>query len=123
MANILIPIFSFILILISLFLILIVLLQRASTNAGLGSAFGGGVTEAAFGGQTGNILTRITIICAVAFFVISFGLYLAHLASQSNTGGKDEQLPDITLESFEKPSVIQNNILYVGNKEMNKFFA
>ena len=121
MASILIPIVTFILILISLFLILIVLIQRASTNAGLGSSFGGGFTEAAFGGQTGNILTRITIICTIAFFVISFGLYLTHLSLQSDVDRKvEQQLLDITSEPVENAPNVQNDILEKTGSQVNE---
>ena len=59
MANILITIFTFLLIIVCLFLVFVVLLQRANTNAGLGTAFGGGIAESTFGANTGNILVFI----------------------------------------------------------------
>jgi len=95
--SILIGIFTFILILISLFLILVVLAQKAKTDGGMGAAMGGGMAEAAFGAETGNVLTKSTINAAIAFFVISFGLYLAQVyqhkhASQDSSG----RLPTIT---------------------------
>jgi len=77
--SILIGIFTFILILISLFLILVVLAQKAKSDGGMGAAMGGGMAEAAFGAETGNVLTKSTINAAIAFFIISFGLYLAQV--------------------------------------------
>jgi len=65
---------------ISLVMILLILMQRSSANAGLGTSFGGGVAESAFGAETGNILTRGTIYTTIAFFVLSFSLYLGHMA-------------------------------------------
>lgn len=77
--SILIGIFTFILLFISLFLVLVVLAQKAKSDGGMGAAMGGGMAEAAFGAETGNVLSKSTINAAIAFFVISFGLYLAQV--------------------------------------------
>ena len=73
MSGLFISFFSILLLLLSLFLVLIILIQRASTQAGLGTAFGGGFTESAFGAQAGNVLTRSTILACSIFFILSFG--------------------------------------------------
>jgi len=80
MAEVLIGLFTVILVLISIFVVLVVLMQRASSNAGMGSALGGGAAESAFGGETGNVLTKATIYGVAAFFVIALGLYLGQMA-------------------------------------------
>lgn len=80
MISILITALTFLLILVSLFLILVILMQRGSANAGLGSAFGAGVTEGAFGAEAGNVLTKATIWTAVAFFGLSLTTYLLYMA-------------------------------------------
>lgn len=54
-------------------------MQKPSSNAGMGAALGGGAAEQAFGGEATNVLTRGTIYAIIAFFVISFGLYLGNL--------------------------------------------
>ena len=84
--SILIGIFTFVLILISLFLILVVLAQKAKSDGGMGAAMGGGMAEAAFGAETGNVLTKSTINAAIAFFIISFGLYLAQVYQHKHAG-------------------------------------
>lgn len=95
--SILIGIFTFILILISLFLVLVVLAQKAKTDGGMGSAMGGGMAEAAFGAETGNVLSKSTINAAIAFFVISFGLYLAQVYQHKHAGANNaDRLPSIT---------------------------
>lgn len=96
MLNIIISLLTFVLILISLFMILVILMQRANTNAGMGSAFGGGVAESAFGAETTNVLVRATKWSAGAFFVIALILFLLYLgrASQAENAVVDE-LPDI----------------------------
>lgn len=90
--SILIGVFTFALILISLFLILVVLMQK-SKDGGMGAAMGGGVAEAAFGADTGNVLSKSTINAAIAFFVISFGLYLAQVYNYKHVGTSSEALP------------------------------
>ncbi|WP_221028768.1 preprotein translocase subunit SecG [Actomonas aquatica] len=77
--NLLIAIFTFILIIVSVALVLLVLMQKAKNDGGMGAALGGGAAEATFGADTGNVLTTATIRGAVAFFVLSLVLYLAHI--------------------------------------------
>lgn len=77
--TLLIGIFTFILILVSLFLVLLVLMQKAKNDGGMGAALGGGATEATFGADTGNVLTKATINSAIGFFVLSLFLYLGHI--------------------------------------------
>jgi len=94
--SILIGIFTFVLILISLFLVLVVLMQKAKSDGGMGAAMGGGMAEAAFGAETGNVLSKSTINAAIAFFVISFGLYLANVYQHKHAGQSDAgRLPTI----------------------------
>lgn len=58
---------------LALAIILLVLLQR-SEGGGLGIGGGGGAGGLATAGQTANILTRTTAICAGLFFVTSLTL-------------------------------------------------
>lgn len=91
MATFLIALFSVILVLTCLFVTLLVLMQKPSANSGMGAALGGGAAEQAFGGEAGNVLTKGTIYAIIAFFILSFGLYLGTLATvereQAGTGG------------------------------------
>jgi preprotein translocase subunit SecG len=82
-----------VLILVSLFLVLVVLIQKPRADSGLGAAMGGGAAEAAFGAETGNVLTRATIVSAIAFFVLSFALYLGHLYVRKQSRMDDTALP------------------------------
>lgn len=78
--TILIGFFTIVLVLLSLFLVLVVLMQRPKADSGLGAAIGGGgAAESAFGAETSNVLMRTTIVCAVAFFVLTFVLYLGNM--------------------------------------------
>ena len=100
--NIAISIFTVVLVLVSAFLILIVLMQKSKTDAGA-AALGGGATEAAFGADTGNVLFRGTVKAVIAFFVLSFALYLGniHMASRGKekTGGS---LPTIAVPAADQ---------------------
>ncbi len=103
--SILIGIFTFVLILISLFLVLVVLMQKAKTDGGMGAAMGGGMAEAAFGAETGNVLSKSTINAAIAFFVISFGLYLAQVYQHKQASqGVAGRLPTITAPAAPVPA-------------------
>lgn len=100
MIDIIISFLTFVLILISLFLVLVILMQRADSNAGMGSAFGGGVTESAFGADTANILTKATKWSSIAFFVIALGLYLLYMSKDAAAKRPvDLDLPDIPTAS------------------------
>lgn len=75
-----------------LFLILLVLVQLPKKEAGLGTAFGGGTTDALFGAGAGNVLTKLTKWNAVLFLVLCLFLSLPFmrpddLSDQLGKGG------------------------------------
>jgi len=69
--KLLIGFLTFLLILDCLLMILLVLIQLPKKEAGLGTAFGGGATDALFGAGTGNVLTKITKYTAALFLGLS----------------------------------------------------
>jgi len=93
--NILLGILTFVLVLISLFLILVVLAQKAKSDGGMGSAMGGGAAEATFGAETGNVLSKATINAAVAFFVLSCALFLGRIYQHNHAAQSGAALPTI----------------------------
>jgi len=93
--SIFINILTVILIVVSLFLILVVLAQKAKTDGGVGGALGGGMTEATFGADTSNVLSKATINAAIAFFVLSFVLYLGHIYVRKHAAATGDALPTI----------------------------
>jgi preprotein translocase subunit SecG len=102
MLDIIINLLTFVLILISLFLILVILMQRASSNAGMGSAFGGGVAESAFGTETTNVLVKATKWSAMAFFLIALTLFLLYMNRVGNAEkAVTDELPDIAVTQEE----------------------
>lgn len=97
--SIVLGILTFVLILISVFLILVVLAQKAKSDGGVGAALGGGMTESAFGADTGNVLSKATINATIAFFVLSFGLYLGHIYQRTHRAANQDALPTIVVPS------------------------
>lgn len=93
--SILIGIATFVLILVSIFMVLVVLAQKAKSDGGVGAAMGSGVTEATFGAETGNVLTTATIRAAITFFVLCFLLYLGHIYQRSHGTASGGALPTI----------------------------
>ncbi len=80
--DIIIYIITGILVICCILLTGVVLIQRPRSE-GLGTAFGGGMTESMFGAGTSDILTKATIWMAGAFFVCT--LLLAILMSHRQT--------------------------------------
>src|SRR5437773_10169445 len=62
---------------LSLLMVLVILMQRPK-SAGLGAAFGGGVTENIFGAQTTNVLVKFTTWMAGIFFALTLGLSILY---------------------------------------------
>jgi preprotein translocase subunit SecG len=104
--SLVIGILTFILIITSLFLVLVVLMQRAKTDGGMGSAMGGGSMESTFGAETGNVLSGATIKAAIVFFVVSFTLYLAHIYQAKHHDSTDNRLPTITAPASTAPGPV-----------------
>lgn len=96
MASFFIFILTIALILISAFTVLVILMQRPTSNGGLGSALGGGAAEMAFGGDTTRVLNKWTIYGTVAFFVLSFALSMLYINKKSDNSS-NAKMPTITV--------------------------
>src|SRR6185503_7751564 len=102
--SILLGILTFILILVSLFLVLVVLMQK-SKDGGMGAALGGGAAEAAFGADTSNVLSRATKYTAILFFVLAFLLYLGRLYERNHAhAAAGSALPTIAVPAAPAPT-------------------
>src|ERR1700693_3144965 len=75
--SILIGILTVVHVLVALFVIVLVLMQKSSEQ-GVGAAFGGGVTETVFGAGTTTALVRMTIYCACALLATTLILAVLH---------------------------------------------
>jgi preprotein translocase subunit SecG len=95
--SILLGIFTFVLILTSGILILLVLAQKAKSDGGMGAAMGGGMAEATFGADTGNVLSKATINASIIFFVLSFALYLGRIYEGKHASSSGGALPTISV--------------------------
>ena len=93
--SILLAVLTVILVLVSVFLVFVVLAQKAKSDGGMGAAMGSGMAEAAFGAETSNVLSKATINASIAFFILSFVLYLGRIYQQKHAGGGGGALPAI----------------------------
>ena len=80
-------ILSFLLPVLSIFLILLILVQRGR-GGGLVGAFGGMGGQSAFGAKAGDVFTRITIITVSIWIVLCVWILLA-MKPGANTRGSD----------------------------------
>lgn len=102
--SILLGIATFVLILTSVILILLVLAQKAKSDGGMGAAMGGGMAEATFGADTGNVLSKATINASIIFFVLSFALYLGRIYEGKHASSSGGSLPTISVPVSAAPS-------------------
>ncbi|MFC5051692.1 preprotein translocase subunit SecG [Rubritalea spongiae] len=92
-----------ILVALSLLLCLVVLMQRPKQE-GLGAAFGGGMTDQAFGAQTTDVLQKGTAYLGTAFFAVT--LALSVLVSAQNSGAR---LDESSLKQTEEQVASEEN--------------
>jgi len=103
---------TFFLVVDCLFMILLILVQLPKKEAGMGTAFGGGATDALFGAGTGNALTKLTKYTATIFFVLTLGLSVlnAH-QSRSKQSVLEKELSNLQQQTTPAvtPPVIDTN--------------
>lgn len=109
--SIILAIFTFILILTSIILILLVLMQKAKSDGGMGAAMGGGMAEATFGADTGNVLSNATIKASIVFFVLSFALYLGRIYEGKHAAAAGGALPSIAVPLLPPASKTPANVM------------
>lgn len=91
---------------VSALLILVILMQRPKQE-GLGAAFGSGMTDAAWGARTTDVLQRGTVYLGTLFFVFSLVLSIlvgkknAQEGKRADSDGASEKAPVENVE--EKP--------------------
>jgi len=83
--NMLIGILTVAHVIVALFLIVLVLMQKSSEQ-GVGAAFGGGFTESVFGAGTTTALVRLTIWCACILLTTTLVLAILHSHRSSLSG-------------------------------------
>ncbi len=102
--NILLGILTFVLIVTSVFLVLVVLMQKAKNDGGLGAAMGGGMAEAAFGADTTNVLIKATINASILFFVLALALYLGRIYQRTHMAPASDGLPTLSAPANISPA-------------------
>lgn len=102
--SILLGLLTFVLILVSIFLVLVVLAQKTK-DGGMGAVLGGGAAEAAFGAETTNVLTKATKYSAILFFVLAFALYLGRIYERkAASAAAGSALPTIAVPAAPTPA-------------------
>ena len=82
-----------------LFLILLVLVQLPKKEAGLGTAFGGGATDALFGAGAGNVLTKLTKWNAVIFLFLCLLLSLDFMRPKDLSETLGQNTPTVNTDT------------------------
>lgn len=81
------------LLVLGLFLMIVILLQRGR-GGGLAGAFGGTGGQSAFGTKAGDVFTRITIVVAILWVVVSGGSGYFLRAAAEQKGAQFGSAPD-----------------------------
>ena len=100
---------TFVLVLDCVLLILLILVQLPKKEAGMGTAFGGGATDALFGAGTGNVLTKTTKYAAAVFLVLALTLSIinSNASKEKNNSNVQKELlnPKATPPAAVTPSI------------------
>lgn len=80
--------------LIALLMVAVVMLQPPKDpSGGMGSAFGGGFGEEVFGGRTGNVLSRTTVVLGALLILNTLGLALLNRGADESITGAEMPAP------------------------------
>jgi preprotein translocase subunit SecG len=82
--SIVLGVLTFILVLVALFLILVILMQKDKSGGGMGTALGGGMAESTFGADTTNVLSKATINSSIIFFILGTLLFLGRIYERNH---------------------------------------
>lgn len=105
--NIIVGLLTVLLVLNCIVLILLVLMQLPKKEAGLGTSFGAGATDALFGANTGNVLTVATKYSAAIFLIVSLSLAIINSRRAAPNAGIEAGLnrPDPTPPAAVAPAI------------------
>jgi len=99
--GIIIGILNVVVVLLSLFLIGIILIQRGK-GGGLAGAFGGVGGSSAFGTKAGDVFTRITVGLAIGWIILLMMMVI--MTNQHNSSAWNEPATSLTKETDSKSS-------------------
>lgn len=86
------------LMLLGMFMMLVVLLQRGR-GGGLAGAFGGAGGQSAFGTKAGDVFTKITVVVAVLWFILAGVSGMVLRGKESKFAGGENAQPEETGDS------------------------
>jgi preprotein translocase subunit SecG len=97
---------TFIMFMNCLLLLLLILVQLPKKEAGIGTAFGGGATDALFGAGSGNVLTKLTKYSSGIFLGLALllSVLIVRQSSERNRGLQQELLRKAAAPGYVKPS-------------------
>jgi protein translocase SecG subunit len=93
MSMFFIVILTMALVLVSMFVVMIILMQRPNEETGLGATLGEGSVTAVFGGDAVNVLARWTKWCIGFFYLATFLLAMIYMAREHKPGRPEDILP------------------------------
>ena len=101
-------------VLVSLFIVLLVLMQRPK-NEGLGAAFGGGMTDNLFGAQTTNVLQTLTRWLGGLFFALTLLLSFLYVKQTAQKSGVQKRLSEAPAVVPATPPTAASEPVQVGD--------
>jgi preprotein translocase subunit SecG len=109
--SLLIGLLTFVMFTNCLVLLLLILVQLPKKEAGVGTAFGGGATDALFGAGSGNVLTKLTKYSSGIFLGLALllSVLIVRHNSDRNRGLQQELLKKAAAQGYvPQPSAISN---------------
>lgn len=94
---------------VALLLCLVVMMQRPKQE-GLGAAFGGGMTDQAFGARTTDVLQKTTVFLGSLFFIIAL-LITVLVSSEKRSKSLDATLKQNGEAQLEESAAVVNDAL------------
>jgi preprotein translocase subunit SecG len=89
---------------ITCFILIIAVLLQSGKAADLAGAFGGGGSQTVFGPRgAGNILSKVTTICAILFMVTSLGLWMLSARGSKSAFSGEQEKPAVTETEKKEP--------------------
>lgn len=89
---------------VCLLLIGVILMQRSKGEGAVGLSFGGGMGEALFGAQMGNVLTRATVILGFVFLTNTLILSILSARKEGRSLMEGAALPAASMPAAMPPS-------------------
>ena len=111
--NILVTLLTIFDVLIALLIIALVLVQQSKSGGGLGTTFGGGGSDSLFGAHASTHLSRLTVVFATIFLVVT--LALAIISSQR---AKYSNLSDINSMLLSSPAKTEASMPIAVNQDI-----